>query len=291
MSPSLLSLSQSSALFLEECFKYFVLGIIQGITEFFPISSTAHLKVIPEFLGWGDPGVAITAAIQFGSIVAVIFYFWKDIRGVLNGILAAFRSGYWSHRNAMLGTSLIIGTLPILLVGGYIKLYWPGYQFSQLRTLTSIALVSIFMSFLLYLAEISSTRKRTLRHINGFDGLIIGLAQTFAFLPGASRSGVTISASLFRGIDGISSARFSFLLGIPAITLSGLIGIKDAANSQASASVVPLIIGICSAAITSWLSIDFLLKLIHKKGMMTFVYYRFFFGVFLLTWIYMDKFV
>ncbi|ABX08614.1 undecaprenyl-diphosphate phosphatase [Prochlorococcus marinus] len=289
MSISSLGIPHSSSWFLEECFKYFVLGIIQGITEFFPISSTAHLKVIPEFLGWGDPGVSLTAAIQFGSILAVVCYFWKDIRVVLKGISEAFRSGYWSHRNAMLGTSLIIGTLPILLVGGYIKLFWPGYQFSQLRTLTSIALVSILMSFMLYLAERFSTRKRTITHINGFDGLIVGAAQTLAFLPGASRSGVTISASLFRGMDGISSARFSFLLGIPAIIFSGLIGIKDAINTQDSASLLPLTIGIFSAAITSWLSIDFLLKFLQKKSIMIFVYYRFFFGIFLLTWIYTNN--
>ena len=139
---------------LEACWRDLVLGVVQGLTEFLPISSTAHLKVVPELLGWGDPGVSVTAAIQLGSIVAVIAYFRADLSQVLRGISRAFRNGQWREPEARLGFAMVVGTLPILLIGLGIKFVWAqGYEQSPLRSVPSIAIVSIVMALLLALAE------------------------------------------------------------------------------------------------------------------------------------------
>ena len=131
----------------EACWRDLVLGIVQGLTEFLPISSTAHLKVVPVLLGWGDPGVSVTAAIQLGSIVAVIAYFRRDLAQVLGGISRSFRHGQWREPDARLGIAMAVGTLPILAVGLAIKLFWDeGYETSPLRSVPSIAVVSIVMA-------------------------------------------------------------------------------------------------------------------------------------------------
>ncbi|WP_036903390.1 undecaprenyl-diphosphate phosphatase [Prochlorococcus marinus] len=274
-------------MFLEECFRQFVLGFIQGCTEFLPISSTAHLKVIPVLLGWGDPGVSVTAAIQFGSIIAVFVYFSNDLRSVAKGFSATFLRGNWSKPNAILANSLIMATLPILFAGVIVKFFWPGYQISQLRTLSSIGIISIIMASILAIAEKYSSAHKSFEKISGFDGFFVGLAQVIALIPGASRSGVTITAGLIRGLDRNSAARFSFLIGIPAITFSGLVEIKDAIHSGYSGGLLPLFVGIATAAITSWFAIDFLLKFLQRNSTIIFVIYRFFFGSFLLVWSYL----
>ena len=139
--------------FVEACWRTVVLGVVQGLTEFLPISSTAHLKVVPVLLGWGDPGVAVTAVIQLGSIAAVIAYFRDDLARVCRGMGRALRQGDWGHADARLGIAIAIGTVPIVIAGLAIKLFWPGYETSPLRSVTSIAVVSIVMALLLALAE------------------------------------------------------------------------------------------------------------------------------------------
>ena len=141
---------------LEACWRDFILGVVQGLTEFLPISSTAHLKVVPVLLGWGDPGVSVTAAIQLGSIAAVIGYFRSDLGQVLKGISRAFRQGQWREPEARLGIAMALGTVPILVIGLVIKLFWDeGYESSPLRSVPSIAVVSIVMALLLALAAYS----------------------------------------------------------------------------------------------------------------------------------------
>ena len=149
---SMILLASTSEL-LAACWRNLVLGVVQGLTEFLPISSTAHLKVVPMLVGWGDPGVSATAVIQLGSILAVIAYFKRDLAGVLKGIALAFKHGQWREPNARLGLAIAIGTMPILLAGMAIKLFWPGYEASSIRSLPSIAVVSIVMALLLALAE------------------------------------------------------------------------------------------------------------------------------------------
>ena len=205
------------------CWHALVLGIVQGLTEFLPISSTAHLKVVPVLLGWGDPGIAFTAVIQLGSIAAVLAYFRRDLAEVGRGVARACRHGQWRDPSARLGVAIALGTLPILLAGLALKLWVPGYEQSPLRSMTSIAIVSIAMALLLALAELVGRRQRRIAEVLPRDGLLVGVAQALALVPGVSRSGSTLTASLFDGWERADAARLSFLLGIPAITLVGLV--------------------------------------------------------------------
>ena len=269
---------------LEAIWRDFVLGVVQGLTEFLPISSTAHLKIVPVLAGWGDPGVSVTAVIQLGSIVAVIAYFRKDLAGVLRGISGALLRGQWREPEARLGIAMAIGTLPILFAGLAIKLYWPGYETSPLRSVPAIAGVSILMALLLALAERLGPRSKLLYQVQGRDGLVVGLAQVLALIRGVSRSGSTLTASLFDSWKRPDAARFSFLLGIPAITIAGLVELKDAFSEPSAGGVLPLLVGIVSAAVVSWLAIDWLLKFLQRHSTWVFVIYRLLFGILLLVW-------
>ena len=269
---------------LEAIWRNVVLGVVQGLTEFLPISSTAHLKVVPAFAGWEDPGVSATAVIQLGSIIAVIGYFRDDLRTVWRGTSAALRRGKWREPEARLGIAMAVGTLPILVVGVGIKMFWPGYETSALRREPVIAVVSIVMALLLALAEQLGPRFKRLDQVQGRDGLVVGLAQVLALIPGVSRSGSTLTASLFDGWKRSDAARFSFLLGIPAITLAGLVQLKDAFSEPSAGGAFPLLIGIASAALVSWLAIDWLLKYLQRHSTWIFVIYRLLFGVLLLVW-------
>ncbi len=269
---------------LEAIWRDFVLGVVQGLTEFLPISSTAHLKIVPVLAGWGDPGVSVTAVIQLGSIVAVIAYFRADLAGVLRGMSGALLRGQWREPEARLGMAMAIGTLPILFAGLAIKLYWPGYETSPLRSVPAIAGVSILMALLLALAERLGPRSKQLDQVQGRDGLVVGLAQVLALIPGVSRSGSTLTASLFDSWKRPDAARFSFLLGIPAITIAGLVELKDAFSEPSAGGVLPLMVGIVSAAVVSWLAIDWLLKFLQRHSTWVFVIYRLLFGVLLLVW-------
>ena len=266
----------------EACWHALVLGIVQGLTEFLPISSTAHLKVVPVLLGWGDPGVAFTAVIQLGSIAAVLGYFRKDLAEVGAGVARAFRHGQWNDPPARLGVAIALGTVPILLAGLAVKVLLPGYETSPLRSLTSIAIVSIVMALLLAVAELAGRRRRLLEAVTPRDGLLVGLAQALALIPGVSRSGSTLTASLFDGWRRADAARFSFLLGIPAITLAGLVELKTAFGSVATGGVIPMLVGIAAAAVVSWLAIAWLLRFLQQNSTWIFVIYRLLFGLVIL---------
>ena len=289
MSASLMPEPAASLSLLEACWRNLVLGIVQGLTEFLPISSTAHLKVVPVLLGWGDPGVSVTAAIQLGSIAAVITYFRSDLLQVLKGIGKAVRNGQWREPQARLGIAMVVGTFPILVVGLLIKLFWSeGYETSPLRSVPFIAVVSIVMALLLALAERLGPRRRTLGDVSGRDGLIVGLAQMLALIPGVSRSGSTLTASLFDGWQRADAARFSFLLGVPAISIAGVVELKQAFVVSAESGPLPLLTGIVSAAVVSWMAIDWLLKFLQRHSTWIFVAYRLLFGAVLLAWWLLD---
>ena len=267
---------------LESCWHALVLGVVQGLTEFLPISSTAHLKVVPVLLGWGDPGVAVTAVIQLGSIAAVLAYFREDLAEVLRGITRAFRYGQWSDPQARLGVAIALGTIPILVAGLLLKKFVPDYDTSPLRSMTSIGVVSIVMALLLALAEVMGGRRRTLTQVLPRDGVLVGLAQALALVPGVSRSGSTLTASLFDGWQRAAAARFSFLLGIPAITLAGLVELKGALEAPANGGPLPMLVGILTAAVVSWLAIAWLLRYLQNHGTWVFVAYRLLFGLVIL---------
>ena len=269
---------------LEACWRFCVLGVVQGLTEFLPISSTAHLKVVPVLLGWGDPGVAVTAVIQLGSIAAVIGFFREDLKQVMGASWQAWRSGQWTTPEARLGQAILWGTLPILVAGLGIKLFVPNFDESPLRSLTSIGVVSIVMGLLLGLAERWGSRRRVLSDVVVRDGWLVGVAQTLALIPGVSRSGSTLTAALFDGWKRSEAARFSFLLGIPAISLAGLVELKDAFSAPAAGGALPLLVGIVSSALVSWLAIAWLLRFLQTHSTWWFVGYRVFFGLGVILW-------
>ncbi|HAN73569.1 MAG TPA: undecaprenyl-diphosphatase, partial [Planktothrix sp. UBA8402] len=233
----------------------FFLGLIQGLTEFLPISSTAHLKVIPVMLGWGDPGIEFTAIIQLGSIAAVVWFFWQDLIQVFTGSWKAIRQKDYDSVDFRLALGIALGTIPIVFFGLLIKIFIPDYDHSPLRSMVMIAIASIVMAFLLGLAEKIGTRKRDFEHLTPQDGILMGLAQTLALIPGVSRSGSTITAGLFMGLERATAARFSFLLGIPAITLAGTVELRMVfVEGIRNAEILPIIVGLISATIFSYLS-------------------------------------
>ena len=184
---------------------------------------------------------------------------------------------------------MVVGTIPILLVGLLIKLFWSeGYETSPLRSVPFIAVVSIVMALLLALAERLGPRQKKLADVSGRDGLIVGLAQMLALIPGVSRSGSTLTASLFDGWQRADAARFSFLLGVPAISIAGIVELNQAFAVSAETGPWPLLTGIVSAAVVSWLAIDWLLKFLQRHSTWIFVAYRLLFGALLLAWWLLD---
>lgn len=265
-------------------FQAIVLGAVQGLTEFIPISSTAHLKVVPVFLGWGDPGVTFTAVIQLGSIGAVLWYFWEDIVNLNWGAIKALRKKDYQSIDLRIVLGIAIGTLPIVICGLTLKALVPDLDNSPIRSMTSIAIASIVMGILLGVAEKVGSRLRNFGKLGMKDGILMGVAQALALMPGVSRSGSTITAGLFMQLDRATAARFSFLLGIPAITLAGLIQLKtDVIDASVGASQwIPLIVGTISSAIFSYLAIAWLIRYLQKQSTFVFVWYRVILGVIIL---------
>jgi len=261
-----------------------VLGMVQGLTEFLPISSTAHLKVVPVVLGWGDPGVAFSAVIQLGSIAAVLSYFWRDLVQIAVGAARALSRSDYRDNNFRIALGIVLGTLPIVFFGLLIKVFIPDFDNSLARSLAAIACASIAMSLLLAVAERVGTRKREFKQLNAGDGVLMGLAQTLALIPGVSRSGSTLTAGLFMGLERAAAARFSFLLGIPAITLAGLVELKGAlSEGLGGAGLMPLLAGVISAAVFSYGAIAWLLRYLQTKNTWIFIWYRLAFGVLILA--------
>ena len=266
------------------CWRAFVLGLVQGLTEFLPISSTAHLKAVPLLLGWGDPGVAVTAVLQLGSIVAVIAYFRKDLRQLGLGLLRGLRQGRLDAPEARLGLAIAAGTLPILVAGLAIRLFfYDAYGASVLRSLAGIGVVSMVMAALLALAERMGRRRYGLKQVSITAGWLLGLAQMLALVPGVSRSGSTLTAALLMGWQRVAAARFSFLLGIPAITMAGLAELGEAITNPSLGGVLPLVVAVLSAALSSWLAIAWLLRFLQQHSTWVFVVYRLGFGGVLLV--------
>ncbi|OKH19981.1 undecaprenyl-diphosphate phosphatase [[Limnothrix rosea] IAM M-220] len=265
-------------------FQGVVLGFVQGLTEFIPISSTAHMKVVPVMLGWGDPGVAMAAIIQLGSVVAVLGYFWQDLRQVFGGAWQAWQMKDFEKQEWLLFWGICLGTVPILVAGVVIKVFVPDYDESPLRSLTAIAVASIVMSVLLAIAEKSQNHDRQFNQLTLKDGLFMGVAQALAIIPGVSRSGSTMTTGLFMNLDRATAARFSFLLGIPAITIAGLVELKDLlSNDLGSISLLTLAASLMSSVVFSYLAIAWLIKFLQNHKTWIFVWYRLAFGMIILA--------
>ncbi|NJK54550.1 MAG: undecaprenyl-diphosphate phosphatase [Pleurocapsa sp. SU_5_0] len=265
-------------------FQAIVLGFVQGATEFIPISSTAHLKAVPVFFGWGDPGVAFSAVIQLGSLAAVLTYFWSDISQITQGMIKAVRTSDYDSQDFWLAVGIMVGTIPIVTLGLILKVSNPPIYENTFRSMSSIAIVSIVMALLLALAETMGNQKRDFQDLSLKDGIVLGLAQALAIVPGASRSGSTMTVGLLNNLDRATAARFSFLLGIPAIAISGLVELKDMFDSgAASTGIVSLIGALISSALFSYLAIAWLLEFLKRRSTWVFVWYRLGFGVFILA--------
>ena len=264
-------------------FQGIILGIVQGLTEFLPISSTAHLKVVPIMLGWGDPGVAFTAVIQLGSIAAVVWYFWQDLIQITTGAIKAVQKSDYQSQDFRMAVGIALGTIPIVFVGLLIKLFVPDFNRSPLRSVVAIACVSIFMGLLMGLAESTAKFKRDFSALGTKDGILMGAAQALAIIPGVSRSGSTLTAGMFIGLKRETAARFSFLLGIPAITLAGVVELLGLLkDGLGDISLVPLMAGVISAAVFSYAAISWMLEYLKRQGIWIFVWYRVLFGIVIL---------
>ena len=262
-----------------EYLKFILYGLIQGLTEFIPVSSTAHLKILSLFFGINDPGPSLSAIIQIGSVFALFWYFRKEIFKLRSQSSKSFFDYLLYER---FFKSILIGTIPILLLGGSIKLFSPYFFEKILRSNLSIALVSFVMAIFMYMADISKKGSINLKNHNYSDSFLIGFSQAFAIIPGVSRSGVTISTALISGWERSDAAKFSFLLGIPAISIVAIVEFIYSFDEFYSFSFLPLIVGIITTFLSSLFAIDFLLKYFSSNGLKLFIVYRIAFSIVIL---------
>ena len=251
-------------------FEAIVLGIVQGLTEFLPISSTAHLRIVPAFCGWDDPGAAFTAVVQLGTTAAVLLYFRRDLLAIASAFLAGLRDP--ARRGTLesrLGWFIVLGTIPIGILG----LAFKNPIEDEFRTLELVGAALIVGGLVLGWAERAGNHERDIEQLEPRDAAIIGVAQAAALVPGVSRSGATISAGLFLGLDREAAARYSFLLSVPAIVLSGLFELKDVGEgggAGAGATVLATVL----AFIVGYASIAWLLRYLVRHTFDLFVIYR-----------------
>lgn len=270
-----------------------LLGLVQGLTEFIPISSTAHLTIFGEILNVIDHShperwTAFIATIQLGTLASVLLYFRREIIDVplafiKENLTKKKRKFNEQSLNSRLGWLVIIGSVPIITIGMLLKKLIEG-EFT--KSLTVIALTLIILALILFLAEKIAQLKKTEENLTIKDALLIGFAQCFALIPGASRSGTTITAGLFLGLTRETAARFSFLLSIPAIFASGLLQFYQALAYISPEDLINLTIATFVASISGYFAIDFLIKYLKNHSTHIFIYYRIILGVILLFYIY-----
>jgi undecaprenyl-diphosphatase len=255
-----------------------ILALIQGITEFLPVSSSAHLILVPLLTGWQDQGLAIDVAAHFGSLLAVIVYFRKDISRILFAGLNSIVSQNTSESDSKLFWYLVIASLPALIIGfifhNVVSIY--------LREPLIIAVASIGFGLLLWYADISGKRIRQIDSINLRDAIFIGLAQMLALIPGTSRSGITMTVALLLGMNRNSAARFSFLLAVPVIFVAGSYEAYKLIHTDANVDISHFVYTAILSAISAFLTIHFFLKFLDKIGMLPFVIYRILLGLVLI---------
>ncbi|MBW4594050.1 MAG: undecaprenyl-diphosphate phosphatase [Brasilonema angustatum HA4187-MV1] len=260
-----------------------ILGIVQGITELLPISSTAHMRIVPTLLGLQDPGSAFSAAMQLASLTAVLSYFWKDLKKLTGETVRAITGQDYQSSSFRLMLGLLLGTLPISVAGLLLKPILNACD-SPMRGLVVIGAASIVMSLLLAIAEKRGERDRTFEKITLWDGIWVGVAQAFALIPGVSRSGSTLTAALFLGMERETAAKFSFLLGLPAVILAGALELHTLFKAGLSgAGWLTLLIGLISASISAFVAIWGLLRYLEKHSTLIFIFYRFGMGIFLIV--------
>jgi undecaprenyl-diphosphatase len=256
-----------------------VLGIVQGLTEFLPVSSTGHLRIVPAFLGWDDPGAAFTAVTQLGTLAAVLAYFRNDLWRIAIAWTKSLRDAEIRRTtDARLGWYILLGTIPISIFG----LAFDDQIEEEARSLTLIGTTLIVLGLLLLVAERAGKRERELDDLTARDGLIIGFAQALALVPGVSRSGATLTAGLFLNLERATAARYSFLLSVPAVVLSGLYQLQDI-GGEGAVGVAPTAVATLLAFVSGYAAIAFLLKFLATNSTLVFVVYRVVLGAIVLA--------
>jgi undecaprenyl-diphosphatase len=260
-------------------FEAIVLGLVQGLTEFLPISSSGHLRIVPALLGWEDPGTGFTAVIQLGTMAAVLIYFRAELGRIARAWLSELRTPIpRASPDARLGWFILLGTIPIGIFG----IAFSDQIESGARNLYLIGSALIAFSFVMLLAEHLGSQRRNLLGMKGRDGVFIGLAQALALIPGVSRSGATISAGLLRGFNRLDAARYSFLLSVPAVVLSGLFELRKI-GGEGNAPVGATVIATIVAFLAGYASIAWLLRYLTTHSLRGFVVYRISLGILVLA--------
>jgi len=248
-----------------------VLGTLQGLTEFLPISSSAHLRILPELFGWGDPGAAFTAVIQIGTELAVLVYFRKDIwRIARTWVLSLFKAEYRGHLDARVGWFIIIGSLPIVVLGVFFK----DTIESEFRNLWLIAAMLIVMGLVLGVTDKVGGTEKKIKQLSVRDAVLMGLAQAMALVPGVSRSGATLSMGRLLGYDREAVTRYAFLLAIPAVIGAGIFEVKEIPNGDNAYGWPPTILATVVSFVVGYAAIAWLLRYVSTHTYTPFVIYR-----------------
>ncbi len=247
-------------------------GIVQGITEWLPISSTAHLRVLPALAGWQDPGAGFTAVIQLGTLLAVLIYFRTELWGAIKGWVGSFRGGEAAKTpEARLGWAVFVGTFPIVICGVLFEDQIKG----GLRSLWVIATMLIVVGVFMIVAERLGKQTRELKDVSWRDGLWVGLWQAVALIPGSSRSGSTMTGAFIAGFDKSTAARFSFLLSVPSIFAAGIKELYDERAAILGAQLLPTIVATIVSFFVGYASIAWLIGYLRRGSTLGFVIYRF----------------
>jgi undecaprenyl-diphosphatase len=263
--------------------KVAVLGIVQGITELMPISSTAHMRIVPALFGWQDPGSAFSAAMQLAALAAVVAYFWRDVQDILLGSMSALARRDFLDHSLRFAFGIVIGTIPIGIAGLALAKTLNACG-SPLRALWVVGAACIVMALLLGLAEVFARHQRSFDRVNLLDCLLVGIAQVGALIPGVSRSGSTLTAALFLGFKRDEAARLSFLLGLPAIALAGfkeLHELRHAGLDEHGWAVLG--VGLLVASLSAFVAIWGLLRILERFSAWPFAVYRALIGAVLLA--------
>ena len=258
-----------------------LLAIVQGLTEFLPISSSAHLILAPKLFGLADQGLAFDIAIHLGSLGAVILYFRQQLVLISRDFILSLTPKGQATENSRLAWFIIVATIPIVIAGLLFKLIYSG----ELRSASVIAAATIIFGLLLWWADYSGARQRDINSMTWKDAWIIGLMQCLAIIPGTSRSGITITAALMLGIKRESAAQFSFLLAIPTILMSGTLVIVDIIKNPTHMDLQAMLIGSVLSFIAAYICIALFLKVIDKIGMLPFVIYRMILAAIIIVWL------
>lgn len=266
-------------------FEAIILGIVQGLTEFLPISSTAHLRIVPALAGWQDPGAAFSAIVQIGTLAAVLAYFHRDIIDISGAFISGIRKGKpFETQNSRMAWMIAAGTIPIVAFG----LLFKTEIETSLRSLYWISAALILLALMLTLAEWLMKQRskkglptKSMQEIGWKEALLIGLAQSIALIPGSSRSGVTITGGLFLNLSRETAARFSFLLSLPAVFAAGIYQLYETRDvlMASSSELVNLVAATFFAGVVGYLSIAFLISYLKKHTTSLFIIYRIALGV------------